>query len=124
MPTGSYKAAPSEWRGTIFDFSIQDGRRLWLVTVHTTQLSNDHYAYRELLLEPTGSDPNTWALVDARGWQFDIAGIEGLEWQAMAVVIGVLAGIPVLTLLGLHTAFGVVIMHRRDRVVGFEPIMR
>ncbi len=98
VPTGSYNAAPAEWSGTIFDFTTRDGRRLWLVTVETTALSNDHFAYRELLLEPTGRDPNTWSLIDARGWQFDRAGIEGIEWYVMAVGLGIVAGIPVLTL--------------------------
>lgn len=122
VPTGPYNASPAEWDGAIFHFTMPDGRDLWLVTVRTTQLSNDHYAYRELLIQPMGKSPNTWRLIDARGWQYDVAGIEGAEWYAMAIGLSILAGVPLLALLGVYTAIAVVVMNRRRNLIGFEPI--
>ena len=64
-----------------------------------------------------------WSLIDARGWQFDRAGIEGIEWYVMAVGLGIVAGIPVLTLLSVYTVVAHAVINRREGLVGFDPIM-
>jgi hypothetical protein len=85
--------------GIVVDTLDESGDRLVFVGVNGRQLSNDHYAYYEMVF--TGKI-GSQTLSHKRGQRFfyDVAGIEGAEWHLiwpLLAVAGVVTGFVVLT---------------------------
>jgi hypothetical protein len=75
--------------GVLLELGDETGEPLVFVGVKSGELSNDHYAYYEVVLSvPSGGgDPR---VLSATRFFYDIAGIEGAEWRVMWIVFAVL----------------------------------
>ena len=78
-----------------------------------TAVSNDHYAYYELVAEPTsdGLQP-----LETVFYYEDIAGFEGLRWWAVSFVM-----VPLLGIAALITGLTAVFVAHFYRRLGHEP---
>jgi hypothetical protein len=92
---GNWLATASPgYRATVDRYIIaelidRDGRRLLLLAVLQGQVSNDHFAYSELVFEQN-TDGTRGQLLDQRRFYFDVAGMEGATWIGFAMMLAIL----------------------------------
>jgi hypothetical protein len=101
---GSYRESAGKFRGTVIEFEDQSGQSMLLASLTSGQVSNDHFAYYELLFPMKGAQ-----LGELGRWNkfyYDVAGIEGLEWWILTPflsLLGFILVLPVTTLVSsLH----------------------
>ncbi len=85
-------------RGICSEFNDGHGSDLVFFGLRGGQVSNDHYPYYEILFDRTaGGDLK---LIESQMFYFDVAGMEGMEWQGFFLIYALL-GVPAsLVLLG------------------------
>jgi hypothetical protein len=75
--------------GVLLELEDETGEALTFVGVKSGEVSNDHYAYYELVLSAPPGTGSPRRLSEIRFF-YDIAGIEGVEWWVMWIVFGAL----------------------------------
>lgn len=70
-----------ELRGLAVEAEDAGGRRFFFLGVTSREVSNDHYAWYEVVLEER--DGGALHPLEAQRFFYDIAGIEGLEWYVL-----------------------------------------
>jgi hypothetical protein len=75
--------------GVLLELEGETGEALTFVAVNSEEVSNDHYAYYEVVwsVPSGGGDPRA---LSATRFFYDIAGIEGAEWWVMWIAFAVL----------------------------------
>ena len=89
--------------GIVIDAVDKSGQRLVFLGLRGMQLSNDHYPYYEMVFSGRSGTPHL-SYVRGQRFFFDVAGIEGLEWFAIWLLLavpGVLIGFVTVTIVRL-----------------------
>jgi hypothetical protein len=73
--------------GILVDGETADGSKLVILGLRSGQVSDDHYAYYELVFRDTGS-PQGLVLASSQHFFYDVAGMEGLEWWGLSMLFG------------------------------------
>lgn len=98
--TAGYESEAETMQGVITVGTANNGAQLALVSLKGGQVSNDHYPYYEMVFH---IDPSNSTLTFVRGQRFfyDIAGMEGAEWQSIWLIFLIFALCLVLPMLTL-----------------------
>ena len=97
---GTYLSTSRNRTGIVAKFDSEHEHGLLLVAIRSGQYRDDHFAYREVVLRPNGGQ---FIVVDETGFQFDIAGIEGLEFPILFPIFALVGlGLFSITLLGVR----------------------
>jgi hypothetical protein len=85
FPNGAheYKDSAENRSALVAVFDGDLGKDLIFVAARGGQIRNDHYGYREFVLRPR---ENGYQILQQAGFQFDVAGIEGLEFPHFFVI--------------------------------------
>lgn len=96
FPEGAdeYKITAGNRSALVAVFEGDIGKDLIFVAARGGQIRNDHFGYREFVLNP---GEKGYQILQQAGFEFDVAGIEGLEFPHLFVIFFVL----VIFLLGL-----------------------
>jgi ABC-type antimicrobial peptide transport system permease subunit len=78
-----------ELRGIVLEAETKDGQTFLLVSAHGGQVSNDHYPYYEFSFSKSNSEASP-VLLSSNQYYYDVAGMEGAEWQFLWVVFFVI----------------------------------
>jgi hypothetical protein len=70
------------FKGFVANFETPERKNLMWVGMSSSQVANDHYRYTELVIDRTD-----WSVIDQRGFFYDVAGIEGLEWYWLFLLL-------------------------------------
>jgi hypothetical protein len=89
FPEGAdgYKSTAKNRSALVVVFDGEIGKDLIFVAARGGQIRNDHFGYREFVLVPGEKD---YKVLQQSGFQFDVAGIEGLEFPHLFVIFFVL----------------------------------
>jgi hypothetical protein len=85
FPEGSsgYESNAANRSAVVALFDGDIGKDLLFVAVRGGQYLNDHFAYREFVLKP---EEHGYQFLQHSGFEFDVAGIEGLEFPYLFVI--------------------------------------
>lgn len=82
--TNDYKSTAENRSAIVAQFDGSMGKNLVLVAARAGQHRNDHYAYREFILKPMDGG---YQVLHQTGFQYDVAGIEGLEFPYLFALV-------------------------------------
>lgn len=83
--SGGYDSAKG-LRGVIVG-DLADGLRVVVIAAQGGEVSNDHYPYYELAFGASHAGDRL-AYLNGQRFFYDVAGVEGLEWYAMWLILG------------------------------------
>ena len=92
-------------RGVVVEADSVEGAPLLVVAAKGSEVSNDHYPYYELIFSQDSQSETGWRLISHRRFFFDVAGIEGMEWPWMFLLLSMPA-----LLLSFVTTAGVIVI--------------
>jgi hypothetical protein len=110
---------PMAFDGVVIEAASPSGEPLLFVGVTSGAVSNDHHAYYEFLFDESPGRPAGSPPISVRKFYYDVAGMEGVEWPTITLVLGVLGGAVVLPITLLVMAVRRWREHRRSGAQGF-----
>lgn len=117
IPADSGYGPLNQLKGVVVEGQSEEGSKLLFVGVQSPQLSNDHYAWYEMLFARTGDGQLT--LLRAQHFFFDWAGMELFTFESMAlgfVCMAYLFVLPVVILLVEIAWFGGRLLRKCERL--------
>lgn len=86
--------------GVVIDATSHSGQRLLFLSLNGPPVSNDHYAYYEMLFTKERGSPE-YRYVRGHRFFYDVAGFEGMEWHGMwrlFSLLGILVVFPMIAI--------------------------